>query len=427
MVKRIFALVVVLSGLSLQMLAQCPGFNKAQNDNLACQIVTTVRTPAGSSLQSLSPTLASQLAQLPIASAVSGSGVLVFSGGVVPTVKGSESLGTILTQRGETVGRHKLFVSFNYQRFNFDKLDGEDLNALPTVNQGANATSDIYQVANVNLGIKVDQFTGLASFGLTNRIDVSVIVPFSHVTLFTQQANGGCSSPHKNGDACTYFVVAGTPKTYAATAISNPFPDGTTGTATGIGDIIANVKANVFKSSDEQTNIAIGGEVRFPTGDEFNYLGTGAYGVKPYIVVSRAGKRFSPNFNFGYQWNGTSALYQDVNGTSQNLPSTLLYSAGMDIAATKRLTFVGEYLGYYVIDGPRIMRTTAAVPMSDTTSENIPTIATTKEGYAMNNVGVGLKFSPIKHLLISGNALIAVDTAGLRARVTPLVGVSYRF
>jgi hypothetical protein len=49
------------------------------------------------------------------------------------------------------------------------------------------------------------------------------------------------------------------------------------------------------------------------------------------------------------------------------------------------------------------------------------------EAYAMNNLSVGIKFSVFRGLLIRGNALIAVDDNGLRAKIVPLVGVSYKF
>ena len=43
-------------------------------------------------------------------------------------------------------------------------------------------------------------------------------------------------------------------------------------------------KGTIFKH--ERTAIALGADVRVPTGDEKNFLGTGAAGVKPFLSAS---------------------------------------------------------------------------------------------------------------------------------------------
>jgi hypothetical protein len=40
---------------------------------------------------------------------------------------------------------------------------------------------------------------------------------------------------------------------------------------------------------------------------------------------------------------------------------------------------------------------------------------------------VGFKVSPISTLLVSANFIFKMNDAGLRARVVPLVGISYAF
>src|SRR4051812_32471670 len=108
----------------------CPGYNPQNNTNLACAIATASGTLPTGTASSLSATLAAQLSQLPAATAVSGSGVQFT--GAAPGAAPVESLGTILTQRGETIGRHRLFTSFTYQRFDFESVDGLKMNNLFT-------------------------------------------------------------------------------------------------------------------------------------------------------------------------------------------------------------------------------------------------------------------------------------------------------
>ncbi len=364
----------------------CPGQNSSHFPNLACQLQTSARTSTPQ-VRALPATFAAQLNQLPIATAISGSG-LVFSG-VIPTVS-AESLGTILTQRGETLGKHKYYISFNYQHFNFETIDGIDLGSFSAVSHSPD------QVSQSDIGLTVDQFTVIGSFGLTQRIDVSFVAPFSRVTFDTRSVT-------------TAFP-------------GSPVTNRLYGTANGIGDIAANLKANIFKSSSERTNVAIGAEVRFPTGDELNYLGSGSYGFKPYFIVSHSAKHFTPNINLGYQWNGKSDLNPDASGNPQALPSAFLYSGGVDLKVVRKLTIVGEFVGQYVLDGPRLARATDTIGTTQYDSVRL-----FNGNYSMNNAGVGIKFSPIRRLSINGHVLFALDDAGLRSKIIPLGGISYTF
>lgn len=412
MIERTRILVLVMIALCVAMTTAsaqappCPGFNSSLNNTLACEIPTALRNSTSQqhqSLSSLSPTLAAQLSQLPSATIVSGSG-LTFSRSLGVFTASNESLGSILTQRGETMGRHKFFVSLSYQRFNFDSVDGISLKHLNTVNEIDFSSQKVFVQSANRIDLLVDQFAAIGSFGLTNRLDLSVTVPFSKVTL-------------KTGSAGTEFDVTGNqtvPHTLTNTFLA--------GSANGPGDITVNLKGNVVNL--EHTKIAVGGEVRFPTGDEANYLGTGAYGFKPYIVLSRSGK-FTPNINLGYQWNGPSSLFVNpTTGAQQNLPSSFLYSGGVDYRAFSRLTLTTEFLGQAVINGPRLASATQTVPGVATPFTSVSTLSQT---YTMDNIGVGFKLSPYKGWLITANTLFALDQGGLRSKIVPLAGISYKF
>jgi hypothetical protein len=45
----------------------------------------------------------------------------------------------------------------------------------------------------------------------------------------------------------------------------------------------------------------------------------------------------------------------------------------------------------------------------------------------MGNGAVGLKVNPVGQMLIDFNLLFKLDSAGLRANVTPMVGIEYAF
>jgi len=391
----------------------CPGYNPANNTNLACEIATAIRSGAGQggTLSSLPAALAAQVSNLPIATAVSGTGITFVNG--IPTFS-AESLGTILTQRGDTLGKHRLFFSFNYQRYGFGSVDGvrfKNFDGVNTTTFAGIGTSSF--VTQNRIDLTVDQYTFLGTFGITSRTDLALIVPFSTVNL-TTTSNGSQFN----------FDTKGNPVSSSTLGAIN-----LAGSKSGPGDVTVSLKQNVVKT-ENKISLAVGSEFRIPTGDEINYLGTGAYGIKPYAVISHTGKRFTPNFNFGYQWNSKSSLYFDpITGDHLNLPASLYYTGGLDVKLAKRLTMVGEFLGQYVINGPRIVQT--KVPVGSTT---FPSVSTTNSNgkqltssYSVDNAGVGFKINPFGGLLVSLGAQFKLDDAGLRAKWVPLVGVSYRF
>jgi len=395
---RIVLVLVGIVGIAASMQAQCPGYNPRSNTNLACEIATASRSTAqdATTLSSISATLATQLSQLPIAAAASSPGITIGASGL-PTVS-TEGLGTILTQRGGTIGKHKLVVSFNFQRFVFQTIDGISLKSLPVVVNYNPTVNNVFLQDRSEISFRVDQFTALATFGLTSRVDVSVIVPFSRIDLAT----------------ATYATLHTITGGVSNSAVYDPLY--LPGSATGIGDVRVNVKANVL-GTEGKTSMAVGGEVRFPSGDAVNYLGSGAYGIKPYLVVSRRG-RLTPSVNIGYQWNGSSVL-----NFGENLPASFLYSGGADFRVSKRLTLTGEFLGQYVINAPRLALTNITIPAVGARASVKSYIGS----YNMDNAAVGFKANPFGGLIISASAMFKLDDAGLRAKIVPLFGVAYRF
>ena len=50
--------------------------------------------------------------------------------------------------------------------------------------------------------------------------------------------------------------------------------------------------------------LAAGVDVRFPSGDEENLLGSGASGLRPFVAFSASFQAIAPHVNVAYQWNG---------------------------------------------------------------------------------------------------------------------------
>jgi hypothetical protein len=438
-----FLFVVLARGGAAQTVVdQCP-YSPQHKTALACLIPDLTQTGTSSNLSRFNTTIAQVIGQLPLAAPVSGF-VLGFDKKLGIPIQENQNLGSVLTERGNTVGRHKLFVGFTYQRFVFHTIDGTSLSKLPSVYSVSTGSPTINQfdASNNSVSANLSQYTGIIAFGLTDRVDISMTIPFERVSMSAGNSLVAEALVNTTG-TMTSFGVA-----------TQPSSQSIAGSASGIGDIVFNMKGTVVNG--EKSKLALGMEARFPTGDEFNLLGTGAYGVKPYIVFSRVG-RVTPHVNLGYQWNDFSNLYINpchfratldptncLGGAglpTLRLPDSLNYSAGADIGIVKKLTFVADFVGQHYFNAPRVTAPQPAanahipgIPLPNpqnglaTAFDQQPTVGVSTGSVNVDDFAVGLKWNPVGRLILSANALIRLDSGSLRPdRFVPLIGASYRF
>ncbi len=172
-------------------------------------------------------------------------------------------------------------------------------------------------------------------------------------------------------------------------------------------------------------HVAVGLDVRLPTGDELDLLGTGAAGLQPFAVWSATFQKVSPHVNVGYRWNGSSVLAGNPStDESDDFPDQVAYAAGADVSVNPRLTVALDVLGQYVMDAQRLVQ--QDFHALDGRSV-FPNIAFVKNSFNTLRGAVGVKVGLLERLLIDVNPLFALDNHGLRDKVTPLVGVEYAF
>jgi hypothetical protein len=362
--------------------------------------------------------IASQLTGLPIPTPASGF-TYTLDPGLGLFTRSTKSFGPILADRADTVGRHKLSLGVHYQRFTFDKLEGVDLQSVPAVfthdNPALGGRDDVVTTTNA-IDASVSQLTTYLNFGLTSWLDLAVAAPLVTTDLTvrstaTVRRIGTSANPaiHFFRDASGAF---GDTKSFEST-----------GSASGIGDVVVRLKARA--ASVGPLAVGLGVDSRLPTGDEMDLLGAGAFGVKPFLVVSSTGRTFSPHASVGYEWNGDSTLAGDpVLGTKAKLPNQLTFSGGVALAVTGNLTLAADVLGRRIIDGRRLVPKTFNALDGRTT---FPDISFARRSENELSGAVGFKFNPRGRLLIDANVLFGLNDRGLRDSLTPLVGIEYGF
>jgi hypothetical protein len=365
-----------------------------------------------------STALVGQLVSVPLPSPASGF-TYEFDSSLGVFRRTTQSFGPILAERADTVGASRISFGVAYQRFTFDTAEGVDLARVPAVFTHDNAMlrggrEDVVTTENA-IEANLNQMTTFVTFGVTDFLDVSVAVPVvsthvnvvSHATIrrlgtinplthFFRQANGDVGDER-------FFTARGS--------------------ASGIGDVKVRLKSVVMRHP--WSSVAVGLDVRLPTGDAMDLLGSGTTGIQPFAVWSSSAGRIAPHLNVGYTWNGNSVLAGNpAQGRSADFPDDVVYAAGMDLSVNPRLTLALDVLGRYVIDSDRLrLEDFHALDARSV----FQTISFARESFNALSGAFGLKANLHGQLLLNFNLLFELDEHGVRDKVTPLIGFNYAF
>ncbi|MDX2194070.1 MAG: transporter [Gemmatimonadales bacterium] len=363
--------------------------------------------------------LTSQLVSLPYPTPAAGF-TFEFDPALGVFTRSSNGFGPILSERAETIGARRFAFGVATQRLTFDSIEGVDLARIPAVFQHDDAAllggrEDVITTMN-SIDATVTRSTAFLSFGVTSRFDLSVSIPVVTtdivVTSRATMVRVGTTIPEQH-----FFRQAD--DTVGDTRVYTAF-----GEATGLGDI--NVRGKLALHKSRRMGLALGVDVKLPTGDEMNLLGTGSTAVQPFGVWSATLGPFSPHVNAGYRWNGPSVLGGAPGaGQQDDLPDVVVYSAGGALEVHRRLTLAVDVLGRAVLDSPRLVRETfRALNTARTPYENI---GFRRQTLHELSAATGLKLNVAERLLLNANLLFRLNNQGLRDKISPLIGLEYAF
>lgn len=349
--------------------------------------------------------IATQLSNLPILSPASAVRY-TFNRELGVHVPSVQSLGPVLAERAETIGRGKFFLAITYQSFSFDQLDDSDQRRIEvgfpiTAPPGLFPSTQLLVTGEATIRLTISQTTALLTYGLTHRLDLSYAFPVVRSDI-GMRAEGRLVEP-VGGQ-----VLQSIPRRWAAAA------------STGLGDGIARVKARLITHG--KMGLALATDIRLPTGDEFNYHGAGAYGIKPFLAASFTTGSLSPHVNIGYQWNGSSYLASPTLSEKRQLPGQIFYAVGAESGISPRFTLAFDFLDQLIINAQRSFRRDVEV-----SGKTYSTLYYTNQSRHEYNASVGFKAALRPDVVLTGNILLRLNKAGLRAPVVPLVGLSYVF
>jgi hypothetical protein len=365
-----------------------------------------------------STALVNQLVSLPLPSPAAGF-TYQFDSSLGIFQRTTQSFGPILADRADTIGAGRASVGFAVQRFTFDSVEGLDLRRVPAVFTHDNAflrggREDVVTTLN-SIEAIVNQATTFVTLGITDRFDVSFAVPVVSNSL-TVVSDATIQRLGTTNELTHFFRQSdgevGTRRIFTAR-----------GTATGIGDLTVRLKSTLAHTASN--GIALGLDVRLPTGDAMELLGTGSTGLQPFAAWSATLQKVSPHLNASYKWNGSSVLAGNPStGQADDFPDQASYAAGMDVSVNQRLTLAFDVIGRYLLNSNRLVE--QDFHALDGRSV-FPNVVFARDSFNALSGAFGFKANLGGRLLVDANLLFNLDENGLRDKVTPLVGIEYSF
>ncbi len=421
----------------------------------------SVLSPAALS-SALSSNIAVALSIIPVESPTSGV-ILKTDPTTGASLPVADTLGPIFTERAETIGKGRFYIGITHQDYHFTSFNGMSLNGLSVLYPGGN-TNDFLGTKtppatfNLALDVRLSQNIAFLTYGVTNRFDVSLGLPMVHAAVASSAYNGaiyaGSGTSTTGGNNC-WCVSTFTPGSFDLTA---PFIGSANLSKTGFGDVVLRFKGTVLERPGAV--LALGSDLRFPTGDAANYLGTGTTSVKPFLALSlyskplKNGIVFAPHADVGWQFSGKSILGGMLSGSPQTatlsdgsqvsypgppftttkgyLPDVFTWAVGTEVALGSRNTLIADVLGDQIgwVHGLQTLQSQSVTGLAPAGAQAISSglaASSTLGSFGQYSGAFGYKARLPGNLIFTFQALVRLDNNGLTARFVPLFGLGYGF
>jgi hypothetical protein len=358
---------------------------------------------SGQILAFLSNAIGTSIASIPVGGS-SGGTTFTFEGGL--PVRSTVSAGPIYAERAETIGRGRFLAGANATLFHFTSIRSTPLDRLEFVFTHQNVGDPLYGDpifendvirVDMDLSVQVTVSSIFLAYGLTDRLDLGVALPFVNTAV------SGVSNAQIQSFGVTPHTFGGPDEISARAAWS--------GSARGIGDIVFRGKANLGESAFG--SVAILGDVRVPTGDEDNLLGTGSANVRVLGILSGRFGDFSPHLNGGV-----------LVRTGEFERNAALASVGFDHLINPSVTLAIDFLSSWeygdvalALPAPR----TFDVPYQRTVRLSNIRGGSDDSAY----LSLGTKISALDNLTIVANTLTPIIRGGFQPAIAGTLGIEF--
>jgi hypothetical protein len=324
--------------------------------------------------------------------------------------------GPIIGERAETLGARRINFAASYSHVMLSTINGEELDDLTnraSVNgrmiivavpsrKGVVILRDLRRTnflpvrVTADLDVRAHIVSPSITYGATPNLDLNVTFPLVRTSL-DLTTNTRAPDPRLPQFALCPRHVEGCEENLRPLLRSNSLSD----SAEGIGDLLIRAKYTLLRTAP--CDVGAGLAVSVPTGESQDFHGTGNAHVQPIIILSRVvARRFQPLLNVG----------ADVN-TEDPERSSVRWAAGASVELINPLTSTIVFVGRHEL------------------SEQVEKISLPfffqVERNDILDAAVGVRYRFGDNGILSANALVPLNSDGLRADVIPTVEIGYAF
>lgn len=332
----------------------------------------------------ISRALLIDLTSVPLATA--SSGFLYRLNPALGTVeRATDSFGGFFIERALTPGRGHGSFGVSTTTSSFDQLDGRSLRdgALVTIANKFRDEAAPFDTESLILNIRSSAMTLFGSVGISNRVEIGAALPLVKLTLNGQRLNvyRGSTLVQATGNA----------------------------TASGLADLALRGKVNLVAT--RSGGVAVAGEVRLPTGDATNLLGTGKTSFRLMGI--------------GSVENGPIALHGNASVLTGGISSEFDFGGALSVAVDPRVTLSGETLVRRVTELHAL--DLVAAPHPTLVGVDTFRLAPMADPQTLAVVVMGIKWNVAHTVVIGGHLNWSLNHHGLTAPLTPTLAFEYAF
>ena len=325
-----------------------------------------------------------EVATLPLSSS-SGAFTYRFSPELGTSERASTNFGAFFVERAVTAGRGRATVGVTFRYSRFETLDGYDLrdgSLVVTANKFTDETAPFDQEL-LTLRLQTATGTAFLNVGVTDWLDVSAALPVVALKL--------------DGERVDDFRGRRTVQASAAADV------------TGLADMALRTKVRL--AGRRGSGLALGGEVRLPTGKREDLLGAGEATYRGLVIGSVERGGFAVSGNASYSTGG--------------IADELGYGVNLTVAPAARFSFGFELFG----------RSVEGIGPVEPLTQPHPSIAgvdTIRLGQGTGNLMTtasvaGFKWNFGGAWLLNANVLVPLGDRGLQGSWSPSVSLEYAF
>ena len=354
------------------------------NQTIPTEDAGSDRAAADAARETITRALIVNLTSAPIAT--SSSGFLYRLNPELGTVeRATESFGAFFVERAFSPGNGRASFGVSASTTSFDKLDNQPLRDGTLVTTGSRFPDEAapFETESLTLRVTSSTMTAYASVGITDRFEIGGALPFARLSIEGQRVSV------YRGE--TFLQASGS------------------ATASGVADAAVRAKYTFVNARDG--GAAILAEVRLPTGDEENLLGSGSAGFR---LIGIGALERGP-----LMLSGNAGLVRGGISDELNLGAAAAY------AVHPRLSLTAEFLSRTIDELRPLLLTSQPHP----TRLGVQTIRLTggEPGETVASGVAGFKWNPSGTLVFGANVRWNFTTAGLTAPLTPSLALEYDF